>query len=110
MKLVIFLLPLFLGCSSANQEKAEVPQPLPDTELCKGACEHIGPSGLGCEEGKEVYDSDTPGPKDVPNMTCETFCKMSQDRGAFFNPRCLILVPSCELIEDYRVKNPKECQ
>jgi hypothetical protein len=43
-------------------------------------------------------------------MTCETFCKMSQDRGAFFNPRCLILVPSCELIEDYRVKNPKECQ
>jgi hypothetical protein len=110
MRLPILLTLLFFSCYPQTQEGSSVPKPLPDTDLCKGACEHIGASGLNCEEGQSVYDSDTPGPKDVPNMPCETFCRMSQDRGAFFNPRCLILVPSCDQIEEFRVKNPRDCE
>jgi hypothetical protein len=85
----------------------------PDTSLCGEACRHIGAKGdggLGCEEGKPVYNSDKPGPKDVPNETCEEFCRTSQENGAFLNPACLRLVPSCDRIEEYRQKKPESCK
>lgn len=73
-------------------------------------CEHIGPRGLNCEEGQAVYDSDVPGPKDVPNLSCEGFCVASQVRGFFVNPRCVLEAPSCDLIEVYRGKSPDSCK
>jgi hypothetical protein len=89
----------------------EAPSPnptvVPDTDLCGPACKHL--QDLGCEEAKDVYDSDLPGPVDVPNATCEGFCKVSQERGAFLNPRCLLLVPRCDQIETYRNKSPGKC-
>lgn len=100
-----------LGCPGR-----EAPGPNPvtttDTDLCGKMCKHLGPKvdgGLGCEEGMPVYDSDRPGPKDVPNMSCETFCRTAQDRGAFLNPRCLTLVKSCEEIEIARKRKPETC-
>lgn len=88
------------------------PTPKPDGDLCLQMCQHIGPKdkgGLGCEEGNPVYDSDKPGPKDVPNESCEEFCKDKERNGIDMNPKCLIKVPSCDQIENYRAMNPKDC-
>jgi len=85
------------------------PIPPPDTDLCDAMCDHIGPDGLGCEEGEDVYNSDIEGPKDVPNQSCGDFCRELQDKGVFVNPRCVATVPSCDVIEDYRLKEPEEC-
>lgn len=104
---IAFFLTL-VACPKYDRE-APSPSPMvvPDTELCGKACHHL--QALKCEEAQDVYDSDIPGPVDVPNTTCESFCKVSQERGAFLNPRCLLLVPSCDKIEVYRRKNPGAC-
>lgn len=102
---------LLLGCPVGDRESPSVaPLPVPDTELCGQMCKHIGPDGLKCEEGDSVYDSDVAGPVDVPNVTCEDFCMKSQGSGYFMNPRCLLQVPSCDLIEAYRKKSPDTCK
>lgn len=95
------------GCPM--QAPAPIDVDLPDTELCGAMCKHIGPEGLKCEEGEPVYDSDKPGPVGQPNTSCEEFCTTSQVRGAFMNPRCVVLAPSCDAIEPYRTKNPDTC-
>jgi hypothetical protein len=86
------------------------PPPKPDSDLCAKMCEHIGPKGLGCEEGYPVYDSDKPGPKDVPNESCEEFCVITQNNGIFLNPSCVSLVKSCDQIENARAKDPNTCR
>jgi hypothetical protein len=72
-------------------------------------CSHL--QGLGCEEGQAVYNSDKPGPTDVPNQSCEDWCTELQDPNHlyFINPRCVALVPTCEDIEVYRKKSPTSC-
>jgi hypothetical protein len=116
ISLFTILIGLFLvGCPHQGDREAPSPAPIkpPDTDLCGKMCAHLGPKdkgGLGCEEGTPVYNSDKPGPVDVPNETCEEFCKVSQDRGAFMNPRCVMLVPSCDKVEEYRKKAPETCK
>jgi hypothetical protein len=98
---------------TCHQNQVIKPVPKPDSDLCDQMCQHIGPKdkgGLGCEEGEPVYDSDKPGPKDIPNETCEEFCRMTQENGISLNPRCLRLVESCDQIEDARAKNPNDCK
>jgi hypothetical protein len=63
-------------------------------------CAHL--KQLGCEEGQDVYDSDVPGPKDVPNVPCETAYRKMQDNGAFLNPKCVLKVAACSEIEAAR--------
>ena len=53
---------------------------MPDTDQCGAMCLHIGPSGLKCPEGEPLYNSDLPGPKDVPNQSCEDWCKDQQGK------------------------------
>jgi len=101
-----------LGCA-CNQNQLVNPKPKPDSDVCAAMCQHIGPKtqgGLGCEEGNPVYDSDKPGPKDVPNESCPEFCKLTQDSGISMNPRCVLLVENCDQIEAARVKNPSTCK
>lgn len=74
----------------------------PDTSECKAMCDHL--KAKNCEEGQDVYNSDLPGPKNVPNQTCADWCEEMQNRGLYLNPRCVKTVPSCDLIEDYRKK------
>jgi len=112
--LVLFASALLVGCPHPVDREAPGPRPInpPDTDLCSAMCQHLGPKdkgGLGCEEGMPVYDSDKPGPANVPNTSCEDFCKTSQDRGVFLNPRCLKLVPSCDKIEEFRKHKPETC-
>jgi hypothetical protein len=97
----------FLGCAPAllgcvPEAKAPSPNPavVPDSDLCNQMCDHL--AVLGCEEGKPVYDSDRPGPKGVPNMTCTEFCLDQQSKGTFINPRCVIRVHKCSEIESAR--------
>lgn len=110
--MLALLVTVLSGCPHTTDRESPSPAPItpPDTDLCERMCQHIGPMGLKCEEGEPVYDSDKPGPKDVPNETCAEFCKTSQGLGAFLNPRCVMLVPSCDQIEVYRKKDPETCK
>lgn len=111
MKLESVLFGLLL-CGCWHQDDREPPSLVPivppDTDLCGKMCSHIGPQekgGLGCEEGSMVFDSDK-----QRIVSCEEFCIDLQGRGAFLNPRCVMLVPSCDRIEEYRNKDPKTCK
>lgn len=109
MKLSLLLLSLALFVLACPGPQAPGPTPVnpPDTDLCGAMCLHIGPKdkgGLGCEEGEAVYDSDVAGPPDVPNVSCEEFCKTTQNVGAFLNPRCVAKVKTCEEIELARTR------
>jgi hypothetical protein len=97
------------GCPPPEPKPIPPPNPPVDTDWCKAMCDHLGPDNLDCEEGTDVYNSDKPGPKDVPNQTCEDWCVEMQDKGLFLNPRCVSTVPSCREIEEYRQKEPKSC-
>lgn len=103
-----------LGCPREPQSPSPRPDPVTDSELCGAMCEHIGPktaknpNALDCYEGGPVYDSDVPGPKDVPNVSCEDFCKKQQANGSFLNPRCVMKAPTCAAIEDYRAMDCSE--
>jgi hypothetical protein len=94
---------LFLGCPHTETSPTFVR--VPDSDLCPAMCEHIGPKGLNCDEGKDYYDNDKPGPKGVPNATCLEFCQRQQENGVYENPRCLTQVPACALIEEWRKKD-----
>jgi hypothetical protein len=45
----------------------------------------------------------------VPNQTCTDWCKEMQDRQASLNPQCLLLITSCDQVEEYRAKDPATC-
>lgn len=96
-----------LGCPTHTMTPAVAPIPSPeppkDTSLCGAACRHL--ADLSCEEGKPVYNSDLPGPRDVPNQSCESFCEEMQDKGLFVNPRCLLTIKTCDEIEEVRSKD-----
>lgn len=115
-QLVLLIVPLVLvGCPPPQDPVIPPPNPPVDTDWCKAMCDHIGPvteetpKALNCEEGQDVYNSDKPGPKDIPNQTCEDWCVEMQDKGFFINPRCVSVVPSCGDIEDWRQKEPETC-
>lgn len=100
------LLALFLtGCPHGADREAPSPNPIepPDTEMCGAMCEHF--RALKCEEGSPYYDSDLPGPKNVPNASCEHFCQVQQKNGVYVNPRCGAVVPACPDIEAWRKKD-----
>jgi hypothetical protein len=100
---------VFLTCSPADPA---VPKPpvdeASDPTYCTAACKHL--ADLGCPEGEPVYNSDLPGPLDVPNQSCADWCKELQDRDAALNPRCLLLITDCTQIEEYRAKDPSTCE
>ena len=102
--LFLLVIALVFGCHPAREAPSPNPPVPPDTDLCGQMCEHIGPKGLNCEEGKDYYDSDVAGPKGTPNATCLTFCKSQQEKGVFINPRCVAQVPACDQIEAWRKK------
>ena len=70
-------------------------------------CDHLKKNH--CEEGGDVYDSDRPGPKGVPNLTCAAHCEQLQSRGYFVNPKCILEVksfsPDCPEIEEARQRS-----
>ncbi len=65
-------------------------------------CSHL--NAISCEEGKDYYDADVPGPRGVPNATCEHLCRVQQGNGVFINPRCVAQVPACDKVEEWRKK------
>ena len=112
---ILLLVPFVLLAGCPPTEPADVPpspSPIkpPDTDLCDDMCSHIGPEGLKCEEGEDLYDDDFPGEPGVPNRTCAEDCRTLQGKGVFVNPRCIQMTPTCEEIEDYRAKDPETCE
>jgi hypothetical protein len=110
--LTIALASLLLAAHCGPTKDPDSPSPnpadVPDSELCGPMCDHL--RDLGCEEGQDYYDSDKPGEVDVPNATCEDFCLYQQENGVFVNPRCVMTVPSCDVIEEYRQKDCSDAQ
>jgi len=102
---------LVAGCPPMEEPVSPSPTIIdpPDTDLCDDMCAHIGPEGLKCEEGEDVYNDDLPGDKDVPNQSCADFCRELQEQKVMVNPKCILLTPTCEEIEDYRAKEPDTC-
>lgn len=108
LALSLLLAPFFLaGCP--KDPIVPPPTPPPDSDQCGTMCAHL--KSLGCEEGEAVYNNDLPGPPDVPNQSCEDWCTEMQDPEHlyFINPRCVATVPSCDVIEEYRKKDPETC-
>lgn len=91
-----------LGCRSPPPKPPSLVL-IPDTEMCPAMCSHL--RDLRCPEGEDYYDNDRPGPRGVPNATCENFCQVQQKNGVYVNPRCLSKVPACGVIEEWRQKD-----
>lgn len=106
---LFFPIILVLGCPTPPDPVTPSPTPPPDTDWCAAMCEHIGPEGLNCEEGGPVYNSDLPGPVDVPNQSCQEWCVELQDRGFFVNPKCVADVERCDQIEEFRQRESSTC-
>lgn len=98
---------LAFACSGVASRVPPPPNPPQDTDLCQAMCEHL--MAIGCEEGKPLYNSDLPGPVDVPNQSCSDNCKELQTKGFFFNPKCVIDAPTCDQIEPYRERDSSTC-
>jgi len=106
-----FALALLLACSPSKDPPTPQPPVPPDTDLCGAVCAHL--ANLHCEEGSPVYDSDEPGPRGVPNLSCQAFCEKTQKRGVYVNPTCILKVTSvtkgCPEVEQARQKTcPRE--
>jgi len=111
-KFPAFLLAFLMSChcqSSVSSSPTDVSPKTPqDTEWCSVGCKHLqtltGRDGkAGCEESRSL---------DGPNgeiVTCEQFCRESQDKGRNLYPSCWAEAKSCTDIEGYR-KRPFPCE
>jgi hypothetical protein len=109
LSVLAFCLVMF-SCNPTQEKPIPPPNPPPDTNLCERMCNHLASPSLNCDEGKPVYNSDLPGPVDIPNQSCKDWCIEMQDKGVFINPRCVALVTTCGDIEPYRQKDPTTCE
>lgn len=107
MRVVLFLLVVVfvIGCRHSTSAKdASIPEAgTSDGALdtpCGRMCHHF--RVLKCDEGEDFYDSDVPGPVNVPNTTCESFCESQMKLGVDLNTACVTKTPTCEEIEVYR--------
>jgi hypothetical protein len=103
--LLAFAALVLTACPASNPSPQPRVIPAPDSDLLGAMCKHLGPKaagGLGCEEGNPIYDSDVPGPVDVPNVSCEAAYKKLQDNGVWLNPKCVLKVTDCDQIEAAR--------
>jgi hypothetical protein len=108
MKRAVFLIPLsflMVGCPLGGGPGPQPPEPGKDPIALM--CQHL--QSLGCEEGEPVYNDSLPGPEDVPNQSCVDFYGGLQKEGITVNPKCVATAPSCDLVEDYRLRDPEDC-
>lgn len=111
-----FIVALFLiipGCNPVVEKLSMDNQAL---ELqCRAACDHIGPKGLDCEEGRPVPMKGScsldAGRKCQPPASCSdgkctvdcvTFCVDTQKSGAGISPECVAKVTNCAAIDACR--------
>ena len=90
--------------SSCASEPVWNPAPVPDTEYCAAACEHIGPAdgGLNCAEGQPIEmkpDACSGVIDDVNCVSCKKFCTDTQQNGAWLNPKCVVNIVVCSDID-----------
>jgi len=110
MKSLVLLVSFWMLSACVTTPPADsIPEPkvLPDSELCEPMCAHL--AELKCPQAETLYNNDLPGPPDVPNQTCGMFCREMLSNGVPMNPKCVMLVKSCEEIEPARTKDPTTC-
>lgn len=119
VSMVTFLVNI-LGCPQGIQVTPQ-PYEITDQGMCKAACDHIGPSGLDCDEGKPIVmkglckvdtDCDTNQTCNASGrceVTCERFCIDVENNGVWLDPTCLSKVKSCSEIDNCPATHPVAC-
>lgn len=91
MRYATILLAIFLagpGCPPpTNDPPAPTPPAPPDTDKCAAACANM--TKLKCDLAEPIT---MPGGNTV---TCEQFCRDTQNQGVPLNPTCVATVTSC---------------
>ena len=103
--------------------KSTLVSPMPpivtDQDMCQAACDHIGPKGLNCEEGKPIVShvTCTQPAECAANEYCEGgFCKVSctqfcietENQGVWLDPVCVAKVAKCSDIDSCPMASPKK--
>lgn len=109
---VIALVVNILGCPVIEEKQGPLRNDSGGEAKCRAACEHIGPKGLDCEEGrpivmKESCNLDGGSRCKAPAtcaagkcvVDCVTFCIETQSSGAGITPECVARVKSCAEID-----------
>lgn len=94
----IIITTILISCIPKNEVVKPSPKEPEDTEWCKAGCEHLmtlpGQDGLpGCIEGRPLYISTG------ETVSCEQFCRETQEKGRALNPKCWTTLNKCEDIE-----------
>ena len=86
------LLTLSLVFASSCASQSRILTPL-DLDSIDAVCDHL--AALGCKEGLTVYNSDSPGPAGVPNLSCSDSYAKRMASGACINVKNLIQSTTC---------------
>lgn len=87
----ILLSIIIISCLTKQVNPVKPPVIPTDTALCPDACIHL--RQLNCEEGNDLIM------KTGRVVTCEQFCKDTQDTGIWLNPSCIINITECDSVE-----------
>lgn len=87
--ILVFLATTAFSCDNVVKPDPKLPT---DTDQCAPACENL--RSLGCEEGEDLVNGET---DEV--VTCEAFCKETQEKGHALNPTCVAKITACDQIE-----------
>lgn len=106
MKKLILLFSILTACCDVitqGDPKPNIISP-PDISYCKAGCERLASlknsNGTdGCPESKTLQESDG------GRVTCEEFCKITEQNGRELNPKCWTTLNSCDEIEACRKDN-----
>ena len=95
-KLILMCLALLVmapDCGPPTPVPPPVPTPPvpPDTDKCVSACANL--TKLHCSEGDPIKMSDG------SVVTCEQFCRDTQNQGVYLNPDCVSKVTKCSDVE-----------
>lgn len=98
--LFILIIILIIGCPEPYVRPE--PQIPTDTDQCRAGCDYLktlpGRDGIkGCEESRDLYMPDG------SIITCETFCRETQESGRSICPSKWNLAKKCDDIETLRL-------
>ena len=89
----VFLGLTLFSCGTSSVSTPRVPI---EADAFETACDHL--AALGCKEGRSSYDPSLPGPKGIPNISCDEVYIQRVNKGTCINPKALSIVTSCAAV------------
>ena len=108
---MVVIITNILGCPQGPLKVTPQPPEVTDQAMCKEACDHIGPKGLNCDEGRPIdmkmsckSDNDCNTNQSCNSsgrceVSCERFCIDTENNGVWLDPVCVAHVKSCSEID-----------